>query len=59
MVEGAPVWLKKEVKKEEAEKLVEKLKGLGAECRLAWYYFLALFNLKIYFSLHLRIKSFS
>lgn len=35
MVEGAPVWLKKEVKKEEAEKLAEKLKDLGAECRLA------------------------
>lgn len=35
MVEGAPVWLKKEVAKEEADKLVEKLKELGAECRLA------------------------
>ena len=35
MVEGAPVWLKKEVKKEEAEALVAKLKELGAECRLA------------------------
>lgn len=35
MVEGAPVWLKKEVAKEEAEKLVEKLKEFGAECRLA------------------------
>ena len=35
LVEGAPVWLKKEVKKEEAEKLVEKLKELGAELRLA------------------------
>ena len=35
MVEGAPVWLKKEVKKEEAEKLAEKLKELGAETRLA------------------------
>jgi large subunit ribosomal protein L7/L12 len=35
MVEGAPVWLKKEVKKEDADKLVEKLKELGAECRLA------------------------
>lgn len=35
MVEGAPVWIKKEVKKEDAEKLVEKLKELGAECRLA------------------------
>ena len=36
MIEGAPVWLKKEVKKEEADKLVEKLKEFGGECRLAW-----------------------
>lgn len=35
MVEGAPVWIKKEVKKEEAEELAEKLKALGAEIRLA------------------------
>lgn len=35
MIEGAPVWLKKEVKKDEAEKLVEKLKEFGGECRLA------------------------
>ena len=35
LVEGAPVWLKKEVAKEDAEKLVEKLKEFGAECRLA------------------------
>lgn len=35
MVEGAPVWLKKEVKKEDADKLVEKLRELGADCRLA------------------------
>lgn len=35
MVEGAPVWLKKEVAKEDADKLVEKLKEFGAECRLA------------------------
>jgi len=35
MVEGAPVWLKKEVAKEDADKLVAKLKELGAECRLA------------------------
>lgn len=35
MVEGAPVWIKKEVKKEDAEKLVEKLKENGGECRLA------------------------
>lgn len=35
LVEGAPVWIKKEVAKEEAEKLVEKLKEFGAECKLA------------------------
>lgn len=35
MVEGAPVWIKKEVKKEDAEKLAEKLKEFGGECRLA------------------------
>lgn len=35
MVEGCPVWLKKEVAKEDADKLVEKLKEFGAECRLA------------------------
>ena len=34
-VEGAPVWLKKEVAKEEADALVEKLSALGAEIRLA------------------------
>ena len=34
-VEGAPVWLKKEVAKDEAEALAEKLKGVGAEIRLA------------------------
>ena len=34
-VEGAPVWLKKEVAKEEAEALAEKLKAVGAEIRLA------------------------
>ena len=35
MVEGAPVWLKKEVAMEEAEALAEKLKTVGAEVRLA------------------------
>ena len=35
LVESAPVWLKKEVKKDEADKLAEKLKELGGECRLA------------------------
>ena len=34
-VEGAPVWLKKEVAKEEAEALKEKLESVGAEIRLA------------------------
>lgn len=34
-VESAPVWLKKEVAKEEAEALAEKLKEIGAEIRLA------------------------
>ena len=34
-VEGAPVWLKKEVSKEEAEAMAEKLKTVGAEIRLA------------------------
>lgn len=34
-VEGAPIWLKKEVAKEEAEALAEKLTALGAEIRLA------------------------
>ena len=34
-VEGAPVWLKKEVAKEEAEALKEKLEAIGAEVRLA------------------------
>ena len=34
-VEGAPVWLKKEVAKEEAEQLAEKLAAVGAEIRLA------------------------
>ena len=35
MVEGAPVWLKKEVKKDEAEELANKLKEIGGEIRLA------------------------
>ena len=35
LVESAPVWLKKEVAKEEAEELKEKLAGVGAEIRLA------------------------
>jgi len=35
LVESAPVWIKKEVAKEEAESLKEKLEGLGAEVKLA------------------------
>lgn len=35
MVESAPQWIKKELKKDEAEALQEKLKSIGAECRLA------------------------
>jgi large subunit ribosomal protein L7/L12 len=34
MVEGVPVWIKKEVKKEDADKLVEKLVSNGGECRM-------------------------
>ena len=35
LVESAPVWIKKEVKKEEAQALAEKLTALGAEIKLA------------------------
>lgn len=35
MVEKSPVWIKKEVAKEEAEKIAEKIKEFGGECRLA------------------------
>ena len=35
LVESAPVWIKKEVAKAEAEELKEKLEGLGAEIKLA------------------------
>jgi len=34
-VEGAPVWLKKEVSKAEAEEMQTKLQAVGAEIRLA------------------------
>jgi large subunit ribosomal protein L7/L12 len=34
MVEGVPVWVKKEMKKEDAEELVAKLEPLGATMRL-------------------------
>lgn len=33
-VEGAPIWIKKEVKKDEAEEIIAKLKALGAELRM-------------------------
>lgn len=35
MVESSPVWIKKEVAKADADKLVEKLKEFGGELRLA------------------------
>jgi ribosomal protein L7/L12 len=35
MVESAPVWIKKEVAKADADLLVEKIKGLGGDLRLA------------------------
>jgi large subunit ribosomal protein L7/L12 len=35
VVEGCPVWLKKEVKKEDAMEIEAKLKEVGAELRLA------------------------
>lgn len=35
LVESAPVWLKKEVKKEDAEDLKTKLEALGGEIKLA------------------------
>jgi large subunit ribosomal protein L7/L12 len=34
LVEGAPQWIGKEIKKEDAEQMVEKLKLAGAECKL-------------------------
>ena len=34
MVESAPCWMQKEVKKEDAEGIVKKLEGLGAQCKL-------------------------
>ena len=34
MVEGAPTWIKKEVKKELAEEIVEKLKEFGGTLRM-------------------------
>ena len=34
LVEGAPAWIGKELKKEDAEAMMEKLKAVGAECRM-------------------------
>ena len=34
LVEGAPQWIGKEVKKEDAEKMIETLKAVGAECKM-------------------------
>ena len=34
-VEGAPTWIMKEVKKDEAEAIIEKLTAVGAQLRLA------------------------
>lgn len=34
LVESVPCWIKKEVKKEEAEEIEAKLKAAGAELRL-------------------------
>ena len=35
LVESVPVWIKKEVKKEEAEQIQERLVAVGAEIKLA------------------------
>ena len=34
LVEASPQWIAKELKKEEAEEIMEKLKAVGAECRM-------------------------
>lgn len=34
LVEGAPQWIGKEIKKEDAEAMIEKLKTVGAECKM-------------------------
>ena len=34
LVESAPQWITKEMKKEEAEAMIEKLKAVGAECKM-------------------------
>ena len=34
LVESAPQWVGKEIKKEDAEAMIEKLKAVGAECRM-------------------------
>ena len=48
MVEGAPVWIKKEVAKAEAEEIIEKLKSVGGELRMAWRVHLADYSHKYY-----------
>ena len=35
LVEGSPVWIKREVKKEEADEIAQKLGEFGAEIKLA------------------------
>jgi large subunit ribosomal protein L7/L12 len=34
LVESAPQWITKDMKKEDAEEIVAKLKAVGAECKL-------------------------
>ena len=34
LVEGAPKTVKKDIKKEEAEELLEKIKAVGGECEI-------------------------
>ena len=36
LVESAPQWIVKEMKKEDAEAIQEKLKAVGAEVKLVW-----------------------
>lgn len=35
LVESAPCWIMKEVKKEEAEEMIKKLEGFGATLKMA------------------------
>lgn len=34
MVEASPQWIAKELKKDDCEAMIEKLKAVGAECRM-------------------------